>query len=75
MEVYLQRFFMRLQKVFNHTPGETENETPQMIISMMQLYFTGESLRNVQKFLRLQGVSVSHRASTSELESVFDPLK
>jgi hypothetical protein len=30
--------------VFNHTPEETENETPQMIISTMQLYFTGESL-------------------------------
>ena len=26
----------------------------------MQLYFTGESLRNVQKFLALQGVNVSH---------------
>jgi transposase-like protein len=26
----------------------------------MQLYFTGESLRNVQKFLRLQGVEVHH---------------
>jgi transposase-like protein len=28
----------------------------------MQLYFTGESLRNVQKFLKLQGVNVSHVA-------------
>ena len=28
----------------------------------MQLYFTGESLRNVQRFLRLQGVKVSHVA-------------
>jgi transposase-like protein len=28
----------------------------------MQLYFSGESLRNVQKFLRLQGVNVSHVA-------------
>lgn len=28
----------------------------------MQLYFTGESLRNTQKFLRLQGVNVSHVA-------------
>ncbi len=28
----------------------------------MQLYFTGESLRNVQKFLKLQGVKVSHVA-------------
>jgi putative transposase len=34
--------------------------TPQIITSAMQLYFTGESLRNVQKFLRLQGVEVSH---------------
>jgi putative transposase len=34
--------------------------TPQSITSAMQLYFTGESLRNVQKFLRLQGVNVSH---------------
>ena len=36
--------------------------TPQTITSAMQLYFTGESLRNVQKFLRLQGVNVSHVA-------------
>jgi putative transposase len=35
--------------------------TPQAITSAMQLYFTGESLRNVQKFLRLQGVNVSHQ--------------
>ena len=28
----------------------------------MQLYFTGESFRNVQKFLKLQGVKVSHVA-------------
>jgi transposase-like protein len=33
-----------------------------MITSAMQLYFTGESLRNVQKFLRLQGVKISHVA-------------
>jgi len=34
--------------------------TPQIITSSLQLYFTGESLRNVQKFLRLQGVNVNH---------------
>ncbi len=34
--------------------------SPQAITSAMQLYFTGESLRNVQKFLLLQGVTVSH---------------
>jgi transposase-like protein len=32
-----------------------------VITSALQLYFTGESLRNVQKFLNLQGVSVSHK--------------
>jgi transposase-like protein len=32
---------------------------PQIITSAIQLYFTGESYRNVQKFLKLQGV-ISH---------------
>jgi putative transposase len=41
---------------------ERMRATPQIITSSMQLYFTGESLRNVQKFLRLQGVKVSHVA-------------
>ena len=36
--------------------------TPQVITSAMQLYFSGESLRNTQKFLSLQGVQVSHVA-------------
>ena len=36
--------------------------SPQMITSAMQLYFTGESFRNVQKFLKLQGVKMSHVA-------------
>lgn len=36
--------------------------TPHIITSAMQLYFTGESFRNVQKFLKLQGVKVSHVA-------------
>jgi transposase-like protein len=31
---------------------------PQSITSAMQLYFTGESFPNIQKFLRLQGVNV-----------------
>jgi transposase-like protein len=39
---------------------EKMSASPQVITSAMQLYFTGESLRNVQKFLRLQGVKVSH---------------
>jgi len=39
---------------------ERMGASPQAITSAMQLYFTGESLRNVQKFLTLQGVNVSH---------------
>jgi len=35
--------------------------SPQVITSAMQLYFTGESLRNVQKFLELQGVKITHK--------------
>ncbi|MGD6809896.1 MAG: SWIM zinc finger family protein [Candidatus Bathyarchaeia archaeon] len=34
--------------------------TPQIVTSAMQLYFTGESYRNVQKFLKLQGINVDH---------------
>ena len=34
---------------------------PQSVSSAMQLYFTGESLRNVQKLLKLQGVEVTHQ--------------
>jgi transposase-like protein len=41
---------------------ERMRATPQIITSAMQLYFTGESLRNVQKFLKLQGVKISHVA-------------
>ncbi|MGI0062412.1 MAG: IS6 family transposase, partial [Nitrosotalea sp.] len=39
---------------------EKMRASPQTITSAMQLYFTGESLRNVQKFLQLQGIEVSH---------------
>jgi transposase-like protein len=41
---------------------ERMRATPQIITSAMQLYFTGESLRNVQKFLMLQGMKFSHVA-------------
>jgi putative transposase len=39
---------------------ERIHATPEMVTSAMQLYFTGESLRNVQKFLKLQGVKITH---------------
>ena len=41
---------------------ERMRATPRAITSAMQLYFSGESLRNTQKFLGLQGVQVSHVA-------------
>ncbi len=41
---------------------EKMHASPQIITSAIQLYFTGESFRNVQRFLRLQGISVSHMA-------------
>jgi putative transposase len=40
---------------------ERMKNTPETITNALQLYFTGESLRNVQKFLKLQGVIVSHK--------------
>jgi len=39
---------------------EKMKSSPQTITSPLQLYFTGESLRNVQKFLKLQGLKINH---------------
>ncbi len=58
----IQRFSCKdCGKRFSSNLGfEGMKGTPQIITSALQLYFTGESLRNVQKFLKLQGVSVNH---------------
>ncbi len=58
----LQRFLCKAcGKRFSVNIGfEEMKASPQVITSAMQLYFTGESYRNVQKFLQLQGVSISH---------------
>jgi len=60
----IQRYLCKVcGKRFSFNLGfEKMHATPQMITSAMQLYFTGESLRNVQKFLKLQGVNISHVA-------------
>lgn len=34
--------------------------TAQIITFALQLYFTGESFRNVQNFLKIQGVKITH---------------
>ncbi len=39
---------------------EQMHATPQIITTAMQLYFSGESFRNVQKFVKLQGLQISH---------------
>ena len=56
----LQRFTCKAcRKRFTQNLGfEHMGANPQSITSAMQLYFTGESLPNIQKFLRLQGVNV-----------------
>lgn len=60
---------------------ERMKASPQVITSAMQLYFTGESLRNVQKFLELQGVKITHktvwnwiRKFTSLMESYLEKI-
>ena len=59
----LQRYLCKsCNKRFSYNIGvEGMKANPQVITSALQLYFTGESLRNVQKFLRLQGVNISHQ--------------
>ena len=63
----IQRWFCNdCKKWFSFNIGfEKMRANPQAVTSAMQLYFTGESLRSIQKFLRLQGVTVSHQVSTS----------
>lgn len=59
----IQRFLCgECNKTFSMNLGfERMKHNPQAITSAMQLYFSGESLRNTQKSLRLLGVQVSHQ--------------
>jgi putative transposase len=58
----IQRYLCKeCGKRFSFNIGfEKMHATPQMITSAIQLYFTGESFRNIKQFLKLQGVKVSH---------------
>jgi putative transposase len=58
----IQRYLCKsCHKRFSINLGfEGMKASPQTITSSMQLYFTGESLRGVQKFLNLQGIKVNH---------------
>jgi len=59
----IQRFVCGdCKKTFSVNIGfERMKHNPQAITSAMQLYFSGESLRNTMKSLRLLGVEVSYR--------------
>jgi transposase-like protein len=59
----LQRFTCRTcgKRFVQNFGFEKLKATPRAVTSAMQLYFTGESLRNVQKFLRLESVEVTHQ--------------
>lgn len=58
----LQRFLCKAcGRRFTQNLGfEKMKASPEAITSAMQLYFSGESLRNVQKFLKLRGVESTH---------------
>lgn len=59
----IQKFYCQnCQKYFSFNVGfERMKHNPQAITTAMQLYFSGESLRNTMKSLRLLGVKVSHQ--------------
>jgi transposase-like protein len=59
----IQKFFCRdCHHYFTINIGfERMKHNPQAITAAMQLYFSGESLRNTQKSLKLLGVEVSHK--------------
>jgi transposase-like protein len=58
----IQRFVCTdCHKTFSINLGfEKMKSSPETITNALQLYFSGESLRNIQKFLKLQGVTVDH---------------
>jgi transposase-like protein len=59
----IQRFLCdNCEKTFSVNIGfERMKHNPQAVTTAMQLYFSGESLRNTMKSLRLLGVEVSHK--------------
>lgn len=59
----IQKFYCRdCHHYFSFNIGfERMKHNPQAITTAMQLYFSGESLRNTQKSLKLLGVEVSHQ--------------
>jgi putative transposase len=66
----IQRFLcVSCERTFSVNLGfERMKHNPQGITTAMQLYFSGESLRNVSRSLRLLGVQVCHRTVYNWIE-------
>jgi putative transposase len=48
---------------------------PQAVTTAIQLYFSGESLRNTQKSIRLLGVQVSHQTIYNWIEKYISLMQ
>ena len=73
----IQRYYCNdCKKWFSFNLGfEKMKASPKVITSAMQLYFTGESLRSVQKFIKLQGVTVSHQTIHNWIKKYISIMK
>ena len=73
----IQVFYCRdCHKYFTINIGfEKMKHNPQAITSAMQLYFSGESLRNTQKSLKLLGVEVSYRTVLNWIKKYVSLMK
>jgi putative transposase len=73
----IQKFYCRdCHKYFTINIGfERMKHNPQAITSAMQLYFSGESLRNTMESLKLLGVEVSYRTILNWIKKYVTLMK
>jgi putative transposase len=73
----IQKFYCRdCYKYFTFNIGfEKMKHNPQAITSAMQLYFSGESLRNTMESLKLLGVEVSYRTILNWIKKYVNLMK
>lgn len=63
-------------KIFSINVGfERMKHNPKAVTAAMQLYFSGESLRNTQRSLKLIGVEVSHQTVANWIEEYTNLMK
>jgi transposase-like protein/predicted RNA-binding Zn-ribbon protein involved in translation (DUF1610 family) len=64
------------EKLFSINIGfERMKHNPKAVTAAMQLYFSGESLRNTQRSLKLLGVEVSHQTISNWIEKYITLMK